>query len=354
MKEDLLRRLSNADAVASKEDEVREILYEELKDACDDISYDHLGSMLFHDKGSEKDGVKLMFAAHMDEVGFLVRHISDIGFIYLIALGGVLDKSKEMQKVRITTAEGKKVQGILNVTKNEQGAVKEMYVDVGCDTREEVEALGVAIGDMVCFASDCDILNRDAIIAGKAMDDRSGCYVIAEALKQLHACGHRCDLYMAATSSEEVGVRGGKTATYQIDPDIVFAIDVANNPELVKNYTNHRQIGKGCMIVHYDKTMAPNAKLLQFVKDTASKHGIPYQCDMFSGGGTDAGNAHLTRNGKLAIVIGIPLRYCHGAWSLVHQKDLEHAIALVRELALAIDKKRYETFIDFQGGKKYE
>ena len=74
---------------------------------------------------------------------------------------------------------------------------------------------------------------------------------------------------MAATSSEEVGVRGGKTATYQIDPDIVFAIDVANNPELVKNYTNHRQIGKGCMIVHYDKTMAPNAKLLQFVKDTA-------------------------------------------------------------------------------------
>lgn len=350
MKEELLMRLSNADALAAKEDEVRQILYEELKDACDDISYDHLGSMLFHDKGSEEHGVKLMFAAHMDEVGFLVRHISDIGFVYLIALGGVLDKSKEMQKVRITTAEGKKVYGILNVTKNDKGAVKEMYVDVGCDTKEEVEALGVQIGDMVTFASVCEPLNGDKIIAGKAMDDRSGCYVIAQALKQLHEMEHKSDIYMAATSSEEVGVRGGKTATYQVDPDIVFAIDVANNPELVKNYTNHRLLGKGCMIVHYDKTMAPNTKLLKFVKDVADKHGIPYQCDMFSGGGTDAGNAHLSRNGKLAIVIGIPLRYCHGAYSLAHREDLEHAIALVVELALAIDKTCYEKFIDFQGG----
>lgn len=351
MNEALLKRLSNADAVASKESEVRDILYEELKDSCDKITYDHLGSMLFHDKGKASDGVKLMFAAHMDEVGFLVRHISDIGFLYLIALGGVLDKSKEMQKVRVTTAKNTKVTGILNVTRSDSGAVKEMYVDLGCESREEVHALGVEIGNMVTFASECEELNETGVYAGKAMDDRSGCYVITEALKRLHQMDHESDLWMAATSSEEVGIRGGKTATYQVDPDIVFAIDVANNPELVKNYTNHRLIGKGCMIVHYDKTMAPNEKLLKFVKDCADRHDIPYQCDMFSGGGTDAGNAHLSRNGKLAIVIGIPLRYCHGAWSLVHQDDLQHTIDLVVELAMAIGKEEVKTFIDFQGGR---
>lgn len=343
----LLKRLSDADAVASKESEVRNIMKEECSALCDDVSYDHLGSVIFHKKGTEDNPLKIMFSAHMDEVGFLVRHISDIGFVYLIALGGVLDKSKEMQKVRITTNDGRKVTGILNVTKNEKGNVKDMYVDLGVDTREEVEALGVEIGNMVCFASECVQMNNEKVYAGKAMDDRTGCYVIAEALKRLSNENTAADVYMVASSSEEVGVRGGKTATYQINPDIVFAIDVANNPELVKNYTNHRLIGKGCMIVHYDKTMAPNEKLLSYVKETAKRCGISYQCDMFSGGGTDAGNAHLSRNGKLALVIGIPLRYCHGAWSLVHEDDLESTIVLVCELARTLKKENFEDFISF-------
>lgn len=352
MNKDLLITLSNADSIASKEDEVREILYEELKDVSDDISYDHLGSIIFHKKACEEHALKLMFCAHMDEVGFLVRHISDIGFVYLINLGGVLDKSKEMQQVRITTRGGKKITGILNVTKNDKGSIKEMYVDIGCDNKEEVEAYGVEIGNMVCFASHAQQMNDSKVYAGKAMDDRAGCYVIAQAMKRLKDEQVHSDLYFCGTSSEEVGIRGGKTATYQIDPDIVFAIDVANNPELVKNYTNHRLLGKGCMIVHYDKTMAPNDKLLNYVKDIACKHDISYQCDMFSGGGTDAGNAHLTSNGKLAVVLGIPLRYCHGAWSLVHEDDLEQCISLVVELVRVLRRETYEEFINFQGGNK--
>lgn len=352
MNKELLIKLSNADAIASKEDEVRNILYHELNDLSDEVSYDHLGSVIFHKKGIDKDALKVMFSAHMDEVGFLVRHISDIGFVYLITLGGVLDKSKEMQNVRITTKSGKKLTGILNVTKNDKGAVKDMYVDLGCDTREEVEGLGVEIGNMVCFASSCEQMNDSKVYAGKAMDDRSGCYVIVEAMKRLADEKLSSDLYFCGSSSEEVGVRGGKTATYQINPDIVFAVDVANNPELVKNYTNHRLLGKGCMIVHYDKTMAPNEKLLSFIKDTAKKHDIAYQCDMFSGGGTDAGNAHLSRNGKLAVVLGIPLRYCHGAWSLVHEDDIENCISLVVEVAKALEREKYEEFINFQGGEK--
>ena len=186
MKEELLVRLSNADAVASKEGEVRAILKEELSAYSDEITYDTLGSISFHKKGTAEKPLKIMFCAHMDEVGFLVRHISDIGFVYLIALGGVQQKSMEMQKVRITTASGSKVSGILNITTDENHHVRELYVDLGCDAREEVAALGVEIGNVVCFDSNAHPFNQDHVYAGKAMDDRSGCYVLAQAMKRLH------------------------------------------------------------------------------------------------------------------------------------------------------------------------
>lgn len=350
MNKDLLIKLSNADAVASKEDEVRSILWNECHQYSDQIEFDKLGSIIFYQHTSQKNPLKVMFTGHMDEVGFLVRHISEIGILYLIKLGGVLDKSLEMQKVRVTTRNGKKIFGLMNVTKNENGSVKDIYVDLGVESQEEVRSLGIEIGNMVTFDTSCQEIGLGKTMAGKAMDDRTGCYVIAESLKVLSQ--EKCDseIIMCGTSSEEVGVRGGKTATYHADPDIVFAIDVANNPELVRNYTNHRMIGKGVMLVHYDKTLAPNEKLLNFVKDVADKENIPYQLDMFSGGGTDAGNAHLTYDGKLALVIGIPLRYCHGSVSYVNQEDLDNAVKLVCALSRELTREKYNEFITFIGG----
>ena len=250
--------------------------------------------------------------------------------------------------VRITTQDGKKVEGLLNVTKDSNGNVKEMYVDIGVDSADEVKALGIDVGDMVCFASEARQI-QDKVIAGKAMDDRTGCYVMIEAMKRIHGNVEN-DIYFVGTSSEEVGVRGGKTATHLIDPDIVFALYVANNPELVKNYTNHRLIGKGPMIVHYDKTLSPNKKLIKYVKELANKHGIPYQSDMFGGGGTDAGNAHLEKGGRLALVLGIPLRYCHGSYSFVHSDDLESLTQLVNCLIDHLTYQDYQNFINFIGG----
>lgn len=329
MNSDLLKQLSQGDSVASHEDEIRKIAYKELKEYSDEIICDPLGSVIFHKKGKGQNPLKIMLSAHMDEVGFVVRYISDIGFLYLIALGGVIDKSKEMQIVRVTTEDGRKYEGLLNVTRDGDGKVKDMYVDIGCDSADEVMALGIETGNMVCFASTCKQI-QPKVYMGKAMDDRSGCYVLIEAMKQLQDQDN--NVYFALTSSEEVGVRGSKTATHLIQPDVFFAVDVANNPELVRNYTNHRLIGHGPMIVHYDKTLVPNTKLVKYVKDIAEKHNIPYQDDMLSGGGTDAGNAHLEAGGRLAMVLGIPLRYCHGSYSMVHSDDLENLIHLTLEL----------------------
>lgn len=345
---DLLMQLSNADAIAQREKEVRSILRKECKSYCDDIQYDHLGSICFKNKGTDSNPASILFMAHMDEVGFFVRHISDIGFIYCMKVGGVLSKSMEMQRVRITTQGNKKITGIMNVTKDEKGNVKDIYVDVGAENAQEVIDMGIQIGDMVTFASECFEMENKDLLCGKAMDDRTGCYVLAKALKNIYGKNHPSDIYMAATSSEEVGCRGGKTMSEQVDADVVVAIDVANNPELVKNYTNHRLLAKGCMILHYDKTMIPNEKFLNYVKNLANQNDIDFQADMFSGGGTDCAHSHLVGNGKLSIVIGIPLRYCHGSYSIVHQKDLNCAIDLVSQLALDLSEKDVHSFLNFK------
>lgn len=344
----LLQQLSDADAIAGREKEVRTILRNEMKDYCDDIQYDHLGSICFKNKGTEENPIRIMFSAHMDEVGFFVRHISDVGFVYLIAVGGVLDKSKEMQKVRITIENGEKISGILNVTKTDSGNVKDMYVDVGCETAEDVLKLGIRIGDMVTFASESFEMDQENVICGKAMDDRTGCFVLSQAIKKIYAQKSKSDIWMVASSSEEVGTRGGKTAAQHINADVVIAVDVANNPELVKNYTNHRLLSKGCMVLHYDKTMVPNEKFLKYVKNLANEYHIQIQEDMFSGGGTDCCQAHLIGNGKLALVIGIPLRYCHASWSLVHENDLKSAIDLVCAITKHMGREEYESFINFE------
>lgn len=347
MNDGLLKKLSDADSIAANEKEVRDILYHELQKHCDEVYCDSLGSVIFHKKGKGEHPLKIMFTAHMDEVGFIVRHISDIGFLYVMAVGGVVDKSKEMQMVRITTDEGKKIEGLLNVTKDEHGKVKDMYIDVGCDTAQEVYDLGIDVGNMVCFASTMRKMSHPKVYVGKAMDDRTGCYVLIEACQKIIESDN--DLYFVGSSSEEVGVRGAKTATYMIQPDIVYAVDVANNPELIKNYTNHRLIGHGPMIVHYDKMLSPHKGLLAYVKQTAQRINIPYQCDMLSGGGTDAGNAHLEAGGCLALVLGIPLRYCHGSYSMVHSDDLDNLIDLVCELS-QMKYKDYANMKDFLGG----
>ncbi|HFQ7767384.1 TPA: aminopeptidase [Clostridioides difficile] len=338
---DYLKKLCEADGIASNEQEIRMILAENVNG---EISFDNLGGMIVRHKG---DGVKMMFCAHMDEVGFMVRHISDIGMLHLINVGGVKDSAKSFQKVNISKIDGTKVKGLMNCSYDENHKVKDLYADVGVSTAKEVEDLGINIGDMVCFDSASEMLSENVIMA-KALDDRIGCYVLKEIDRRINPVkNNNNDIYLVYTSSEEVGIRGGKTATKLVNPDIVFAIDVACAPDLIRNYTNQRQLSKGCMIVHYDKTMIPNKKFLNYMKDLATKYNVKFQCDMFSGGGTDAGNAHLVNGGKLAIVLGVPLRYCHGNYSMVDMRDVEEVINLCIAVINDMSMEKYNDILKF-------
>ncbi|MFD2729401.1 aminopeptidase [Enterococcus camelliae] len=347
MNKQLLQKLSNADAVASQEMEVRNIIRTELREYENSFQYDGLGSLIVTKKSDVEDAPTIMFAAHMDEVGFLVRNISDIGMLALTPIGGVLDKSKENQMVRITTASGRKIEGLLNVSRDASGKIQSTYVDVGVNSREEVAKLGIDIGDMVCFSSNFRNLNDSSVFAGKALDDRVGVYALIVALKKLQSLNLPVHVTMAFTSSEEVGTRGGKLVADLIHPDLFFAVDVANHPELIRDYTNQRLIGKGPMLVHYDKTMVPNKKLIHWLKQIFEENNFSYQKDMFGGGGTDAGFAHLTNGGILAAVLGIPLRYCHSPYSFVQEDDLAEVVKMIVAIAKNASEEQIATIKTF-------
>lgn len=326
-----LAELCEIDGIASNEIDVRKKLRDKFKN-FDSIDHDGIGSQIFEYRGN---GPKLMFAAHMDEVGFMIRNIKDNGLIDVISIGGVKNTAKGFQKVRITNSVGKKFIGLLN--SNDDC----MYVDIGVDSKEDVEKFGIDIGDMVCFASDSEWLDEETLMA-KALDDRIGNFILSEVDKRIKSLNRKNIVYLCNTVQEEVGTRGGKCSSDIVKPDIFFAIDVATAPDLDRSSSNHRKLGKGFMILHYDKTMIPNKKLLNYLKTLADKKGLDYQKDMFGGGGTDAGNAHLVDGGRLAVVLGIPLRYCHGSYSMVNMKDVEGLVDFIVEIIKDLDYNRLE------------
>lgn len=343
---EFLKNLSNADAIASNESEVRQVMLDELKDYSDKIECDGLGSIVFSKIVDDK-APNLMICAHMDEVGFMVRSVDPLGMVHLMGIGGVKPLAHFTQKVRITTAEGKKIPAIINATYND-GNVEKIYADLGAYTAEEVYNLGIRPGDMVTFTTEFENFTLPNRMVGKAFDDRLGCFIMGEVLKRLKDKDIKCNVHFAATSSEEVGIRGGKTATQMVDPDVVFAIDVACfKNEFVRDYTNQKQIDKGIMLMHRDRSLVPNKNMVNYVIETAEKCNIPLQHDMFQSGGTDAGEAHLVNEGKPAVVTCIPVRYGHCAFSIVSNKDLEYAIDLYTQIVMDFDADKCSKIRNF-------
>lgn len=341
-----LKKLSNSDSIASNEAEVRNVMLEELKDYADEISYDNLGSIIFKKEGNI-NGPKIMICSHIDEVGFMVRSISSQGQIMLMEVGGVKQLSKFMQKVRITTNEGHKVNGILNAN-YDNGVATKVYIDIGATSYEEVLKLGIEVGDMVTFTTEFEELDIDNTICGKAFDDRLGCFIIGEVLKKLKNEVHPNTVYFVGTSSEEVGIRGAKTATYKINPDIILPIDVACfSDEFIRDHTNNRQISKGMMLTNFDKTLVPNRKLINFIKKSARNLNKELQLDMFTTGGTDGGEAHKVYSGKPVAVSCIPVRYGHCGYSIANKNDIQDAIDIFVEIIKNFDEKAYEETIKF-------
>lgn len=342
---EFLQNLSNADGIASNEREVRQVILDELEELPYEKRTDGLGSLIFTKKG--KSPKSIMICGHMDEVGFMVRSISELGLIHLMVVGGVKPLAQHLQKIRITTFDGQKISGVIN-GEYKDGKTENLYCDIGATTAEEVEKLGIEVGNMVCYATEFEDFSLKNIYAGKAFDDRLACFVMGELMKRLSQEELPLTIHFANTSSEEVGIRGAKTAVQAVNPDIVFIIDVATfSSEFVRNHTNQRQIGKGPILTHFDRTLAPNLEMVRYVKETAKNLELPLQLDMFNTGGTDGGEAHKVNEGKPTVVTILPVRYGHCAYSIVNSGDVQQMIDLYEALIKNFTEEIHSRMVKF-------
>lgn len=242
----LLKALSEADAIASSEQEVRQILLEEADRLQKEVRFDGLGSVLI--RLNESTGPKVMICAHMDEVGFMVRSISREGAIDVLPVGNVRMAARQLQPVRITTREECKIPGLLDGDR-QGNDVSAMRVDIGARSYDEVMQAGIRPGDRVTFDTTFQVLPHQRVM-GKAFDDRLGCYLLVTLLRELHDAELPAEVWLVASSSEEVGLRGGQTATRAVSPDVAIVLDTA------------------CWAVHLTGTGVPTV-----VMGPATRHG---------------------------------------------------------------------------------
>jgi putative aminopeptidase FrvX len=216
-----------------------------------------------------------------------------------------------------------------------------MFIDIGASSRDEVLEWGVKPGDMVVPYFEFTVMNNEKMLLAKAWDNRIGCAIAIDVLKNLKGQDHPNVVYGVGTVQEEVGLRGAKTSAAKIQPDIAFGVDVgiAGDTPGISEKEAMSKMGEGPQIILYDASMVSHKGLRDFVTDTADEHNIPYQFDSIAGGGTDSGSIHLTANGVPALSITIATRYIHSHAAMLHRDDYENAVKLITEVIKRLDKE---------------
>lgn len=300
-----------------------ELIAKRLAGAADDIRTDALGNLIVTKKAKKEGGKRLMFAAHMDQIGFIVTEADENGFLRLTTLGGI---NVPLSVARhVVFASGK--QGVLHCETEREGkelAGTHLFADVGAATREE--ALAIAqIGDWAVYAPQVSELGNR--IASPYMDDRAGVALLMEAFLQAGACEN--EVVAVFTVQEEVGLRGATTAAYSVDPDLAIAIDVTPAGDTPKSVRLPVKLGAGPAVKVMDRSIVCHPQVRTLMEETAAKHGIPFQREVLPYGGTDSGAIHLTRGGVRSGVLSIPCRYVHSPVETIDLSDLEGGVSLL-------------------------
>lgn len=329
-----LEKLSNACGVVGRENQVRTLLVEMLKPYSDEIQIDRMENIIAIKKGKPK-APRIMLAAHMDEVGLMVKTINKDGFLQFSKMGGIDDRILPAQKVVIHT---KKTiyPGIIgskppHIQKEEERKkiinLDALFIDVGAENKEDAINRGIAIGDAVAFDVQYNKLGRD-VVMGKAFDNRAGCAAMVETMKLLEKT--ECTVCAVGTVQEEVGLRGAATAAFGVDPDLALALDVtfAGDVPGVREYDTSVKMGKGPALTISDSGLITHPKILRWLQDTAEKEKILIQLESGLLGSTDAARISITRQGIPSGTISIPTRYIHSPVGVLSLKDVEESAKL--------------------------
>jgi endoglucanase len=344
----MLKDLTDAKGIPGNEREVRDVMKKYITNYADEVFTDNLGSLVAKKVGIEQ-GPKIMIAGHLDEVGFMVTKIDDKGFIRFQTVGGWWSQVMLAQRVTIVTRNGD-ITGIIGSkpphilpaeSRKKPVDIKDMFIDIGASSREEAMEFGVKPGDQIVPYFEFTVMKNEKMLLAKAWDNRIGCAIAIDVLKNLKGTDHPNVVYGVGTVQEEVGLRGAKTSANLIEPDIAFGVDVgiAGDTPGISEKEAASKMGDGPQIVLYDASMVSHKGLRDLVTDTADELNIPYQFESMPGGGTDSGSIHISANGVPALSITIATRYIHSHAAMLHRDDYENAVKLITEVIKRLDRK---------------
>lgn len=313
-----LKKLLSINSPSGDEEEIRRFLINETQKYGFDTKTDALGNLIVRKPGN---GVKIMLAAHMDEIGIIVTFIDDKGFLRFGSVGYLYTKSLNHRRVIFKNG----VTGVICLEENEKKpSVGKMFIDIGASSKEEAQKL-VKIGDTAAFYG-TPVVNGSVVIS-KALDNRAGCYILLEVMK--NAAQSDNDIYFVFTVQEELGLRGAKTSAFGINPDFALAVDVTDTGDTPNCPDMAVSMGKGAAIKVMDHSIMCHPEIRTALVKAAIDNNIPYQLEIMTDGGTDAGAIHLTGSGVKSGGVSIPTRYIHSPSEMASLDDINACIKLI-------------------------
>lgn len=348
---EFLKELTDAHGVPGHEEEVAKVLRRHLADVGP-FSKDRLGSFVCEKVGDPK-GPRVMLAGHLDEVGFMVRNVSKEGFVRFLPLGGWWGHVVLGQRLIIKTRRGdvlgvvgsKPPHELRDEDRKKVLEIKDMYLDVGATSDWDVrKKLDIRPGDPIVPDSSFAVMANPNLLLAKAWDNRIGCAMAAETARRLVGQKHPNTLFAVATVQEEVGLRGAKTVSSKVRPDVGIALDVGIAHDTPGTEGDER-LGGGPLLVIYDATSIPNRRLRDLVMDTAKSLRIPLQFEAVERGGTDAGRIHLSGEGVPTLSMGVAARYIHSHISIIDRRDYEATVKLLVGVVKRLDRRTVEGLV---------
>lgn len=314
----LLKELTAINAPSGRESGICEYIKNIACEYADEVSTDTMGNLIIHQKG---DGKRIMAMAHMDEIGVIVTYIEENGFIRFAPVGGL--NTDELNHRAVVFENG--CVGVISLEEKEKKAdVLKMYIDVGANSAADVS---VNIGDCAAFVGGYNELGNR--IVSKALDNRAGCFVLLEAMKKTKNSNN--DLYYVFSVQEEVGLRGASTSAFGIMPDLAICVDTTLTGDTPECKPNNVSLGKGVTVKVMDASVLCHSEVRCALIECAKKANIPYQLEVLTAGGTDAGRIHMVGSGIKTGGISIPTRYIHSPAEMIDKDDLDACVKLLIE-----------------------
>ncbi|MEX2541694.1 MAG: M42 family metallopeptidase [Trueperaceae bacterium] len=349
----LLFDLMRLQGLAGHEQRVASFMADNMQPFADEVREDRLGNVIATVNGSDPAAPTVMLFAHMDSLGFIVRKIEDDGFVRVYRLGGIPEKVLPALRVVVSTSDGTDVPAVIavkahHVTPAEEKLrvtpLAELFLDLGATSAEEVREMGVQIGDPVTYVGHAQWLGKNRV-SGTAVDNRSGCLVILEVLRELHVKKPAATVHVVATVQEEFNLRGAQPAANALRPDIAICVDggaAADTPDLYG--MSHVRLGEGPTMSLYNfhgrgtlNGLLPHPALVRLIEGTAKATGVPLQRNAGFGGLTDAAYVQLVGEGVACIDVGTPRRYAHTPIETTDLADLDGLIELLASAIGGID-----------------